>query len=105
MKTNTHFLLYLGMALLLAGCRSEEQEPEKKSVAEMVPTIVQYKDTVERNMSIGRLQSNPSFILSGSIECKNGKMVLNMTREQADSLGIPEDTYNRFEQFVENYNK
>lgn len=98
-------IILLNLLLVIFGCTQKEQAPEEITTVENVPTVAQYKDTIERNKAIGRFQSNPSYILSGSLVYQDGKMSLQMTREEADSLGIPRDVYARFERLVESYNK
>ncbi len=98
-------IILLNLLLVIFGCTQKEQAPEETTTVENVPTVAQYKDTIERNKAIGRFQSNPSYILSGSLVYQDGKMSLQMTREEADSLGIPRDVYTRFERLVESYNK
>lgn len=102
---NKTIILLSSLALVLVGCTNIEQAPVEALETNTVPTVAQYKDTIERNKAIGRFQSNPSYILSGSLVYQDGKMSLQMTREEADSLGIPRDVYARFERLVESYNK
>lgn len=105
MKIKLNTLFFFGLTILAIGCKTEEQVLEDKMPTENAPIVAQYKDTIERNKAIGRFQSNPSYILSGSLVYQDGKMSLQMTREEADSLGIPRNVYTRFERLVESYNK
>ena len=92
--------------LVLSSCSIAELTPElqrevinKHIQTRSLPTLI---DSVEM---VSRGQSDKEILLMNQVWFRDGRFTLDLSKEDAESLGIPGELYDKYFQYVEEVNK
>jgi len=101
------FIFASTVLLLLAfSCSmSQESYEEDNYYIDSEPKIAVVKEQRKLDNIKGFIQSDKESILANSVECLNGKYILSISKEEADTLGIDKKLYSRYIKMVDNLNR
>ena len=97
--------LYLFVGLAVISCASIKEadlQTAEKSLPE--PSLISISDSVRIRQIKSAIQSSPEALLSNSIAYEDGLWSLSLSREGADSLGVPENLYQHYLEKLESLN-
>ncbi len=91
--------------LLIASCSLEELTPEQqRQVINHHLTTKSVGTAIDSLEMVSRIQSDKEIILMNQLWFRDGKFILELSKEDAESLGIPNELYDKYSKYVEKIN-
>lgn len=100
------FFLTILYILAVCSCASiKETEIQPSRPVLLKPALSAITDSVAIKKVKSAIQSSPAALLANSMVYKDGKWSMALTKEEADSLGVPQSLYNQYKKQIEKLNK
>lgn len=89
-----------------ASCSLEELTPEQQRqiISNHLATKVKAVPIDSLEM-VSRMQSDKEIMLINQVWYRDGKFILELSRADAESLGIPDELYDKYSKYVDKINK
>ena len=109
MKRTQHLMAIGVLVVMLTGCAVMEQEEVGTTMAPGVTIKVksgaeELESEEEAKRQLYLQQTSKYYLMTGQIGYKNKKYYLRISKKEAAFLGIPEDLYCFYEEYVNKLN-
>lgn len=105
-KSNNRVLSVLLCVIVTCSCANiKEVGIMKANNVHDKPIVSAIADSLRLRQVKSAIQSSPAALLANSMEYNDGKWSMALTKEDADSLGVPRSLYEQYLLKIEELNK